>query len=85
MCIACCAQSAGADVIGDEELIASIIEGGSKAVTFDKLIATPEFMKPLAKAGKLLGPKGLMPNVKVRKGSWWRVVRQGSAPRRRTE
>ena len=43
----------GADVIGDEALISAIVEGGAKAVTFDKLIATPEFMKPLAKAGKV--------------------------------
>ncbi len=56
----------GADVIGDEELIQAIAEGGPKAITFDKLIATPEFMKPLSKAGRVLGPKGLMPNAKVR-------------------
>jgi len=50
---ACCL---GAGVIGDEALIASIIEGGAKAVAFDKLIATPEFIKPLAKAGRVSGP-----------------------------
>ena len=53
-------------MVGDEALIATIIEEGAKAVSFDKLIATPDFIKPLAKAGKILGPKGLMPNVKVR-------------------
>jgi ribosomal protein L1 len=40
-------------VIGDEDLIASIVESGGKSVLFDKLIATPEFMKPLARAGKV--------------------------------
>ncbi|KAG1667231.1 hypothetical protein FOA52_009796 [Chlamydomonas sp. UWO 241] len=59
------ARAEGADVIGDDDLIASIIETGGKSVLFDKLIATPEFMKPLARAGKVLGPKGLMPNVKL--------------------
>ncbi|GAX81125.1 hypothetical protein CEUSTIGMA_g8559.t1 [Chlamydomonas eustigma] len=59
------ARAAGADVIGDEALIQSIIELEGKELGFDKLIATPEFMKPLAKAGKVLGPLGLMPNVKL--------------------
>ena len=47
-------------MIGDEALIASIIEGGAKAVAFDKLIATPEFIKPLAKAGRVSGPGSRM-------------------------
>jgi len=55
----------GVEVLGDEQLIQEIIEKGESAVQFDRLVATPAFMKPLARAGRILGPLGLMPNPKV--------------------
>ena len=56
------AQEAGADIVGSDDMVQKIQEG---FLDFDVLIATPDMMKSLGRLGKILGPKGLMPNPKT--------------------
>ena len=56
------AQAAGADVVGAEDLAAAVQEG---RIEFDRCIATPDMMALVGRLGKILGPRGLMPNPRL--------------------
>lgn len=59
---------AGADVVGSAQLATSILDSKGKSIDFTACLATPDMMPHLVKLGRILGPKGLMPNPKASGG-----------------